>query len=58
MIPLQGEIDGMGLNLKMGPDGTISVGPSREREEREDRRPVDREDRRGPEDEGAPEDEN
>ncbi len=48
----QGEIDGMGLNLKMGPDGTISVGPSRGRDEREERAPVEREERRGPEDEG------
>ncbi len=58
-----GEIEGMGLNLKMGPDGTISVGPSRARDERpferEDRRAIEREDRRPLEDEGpGPQDEN
>ena len=45
VLPLGGEIEGLGFNLKMGEDGTISVGPSRrdpqEGPRREDRRPPD-----------------
>lgn len=47
VAPIQGQLEGMGLNLKMGEDGSITVGPSRGRDEppprdrREDRRPPD-----------------
>ncbi|MGA1798173.1 transglycosylase domain-containing protein [Sphingomonas sp. 4RDLI-65] len=51
MLPLGGEIEGLGFNLKMGEDGTISVGPSRrDREEG----PPPRDDRRPPEEEQGP----
>ena len=32
--PFEAEMEGLGINLKVGPDGGISVGPAREREER------------------------
>jgi penicillin-binding protein 1A len=32
--PFEGELEGLGINLRMGPDGGITVGPAREREER------------------------
>ncbi|VVT11017.1 Penicillin-binding protein [Sphingomonas sp. EC-HK361] len=47
IAPIQGQLEGMGLNLKMGEDGSITVGPSRGRDEppprdrREDRRAPD-----------------
>jgi len=48
VLPLGGEIEGLGFNLKMGEDGTISVGPAR-RDRPEDGPP--RDDRRPPEEE-------
>ncbi len=51
MLPFGGEVEGYGFNVKMGEDGTISVGPSRGRDE-EPRAP--RDERRGPEDEVGP----
>jgi len=51
VLPLGGEIEGMGFNLKMGEDGTISVGPSR-RDRQEG--PPPRDDRRPPEEEQGP----
>ena len=51
ILPLGGEIEGMGFNLKMGEDGTISVGPSR-RDRQEG--PPPRDDRRPPEEEQGP----
>ncbi len=32
--PFEQELEGLGINLRVGPDGGISVGPAREREER------------------------
>ncbi len=49
VLPLGGEIEGLGFNLKMGEDGTISVGPSRR--DRDEGPPPPRDDRRPPEDE-------
>jgi penicillin-binding protein 1A len=49
VLPLGGEIEGLGFNLKMGEDGTISVGPSRR--DRDEGPPPPRNDRRPPEDE-------
>ena len=49
VLPLGGEIEGLGFNLKMGEDGTISVGPSRR--DRDEGPPLPRDDRRPPEDE-------
>ncbi len=46
VLPLGGEIEGLGFNLKMGEDGTISVGPSRRDR---DEGPPPRDDRRPPE---------
>jgi len=40
--PVAGELNGLGLNLRLGEDGTITLGPSRER----DRPPVGHGDRR------------
>ena len=51
----EGEIDGLGLNLRVGPDGSIEINRARDREERTERRR--RDDRAPPEDEPAPEDE-
>ena len=41
--PVAGELNGLGLNLRLGQDGTITLGPSREG----GRPPAEREDRRG-----------
>jgi penicillin-binding protein 1A len=32
VLPIAGSLDGLGLNLRLGEDGTLSVGPSRDRE--------------------------
>jgi penicillin-binding protein 1A len=48
--PIAGELNGLGLNLKLGQDGTISLGPSRDGERRptrEERRPRDERDEDG-----------
>jgi len=42
--PVAGELNGLGLNLKLGQDGTITLGPSHDRE----RPRADREERRAP----------
>ena len=31
-VPFEGELEGLGINLRVGPDGGISIGPARERE--------------------------
>ena len=33
LAPLAGEVEGLGINLKVGPDGSVSVGPARREEE-------------------------
>ena len=49
---IAGELEGLGINLQLGEDGSVSVGPARGR--REEEPPPEREDRRPPEeDEGG-----
>jgi penicillin-binding protein 1A len=48
-FPFQGELEGLGINLKMTPEGGIQIGPSREREREPGREPLpDGFDGRGP----------
>ena len=48
---IAGELEGLGIDLSVGEDGSVSVGPSRGR--REEELPTEREERRPPEeDEG------
>ena len=44
---LRGALDGVGLDLRMGDDGSISVGPSRQRERERERGAPPRDERRG-----------
>ncbi len=46
---IAGELDGLGIDLRVGEDGSVSVGPARGR--REEEPPFEREDRRPPEEE-------